>query len=46
MTEKMFMDILTLFLILIFIFLPFYIGWYAYKEGKQAGIKEEKERMK
>jgi len=46
MTEKTFMEILILFLVLVVIFAPFYIGWYAYKEGKEAGIKEEKERIK
>jgi hypothetical protein len=37
-------DILIIVLVLGIIFIPFYVGWYAYKEGKHDGIKEEKEK--
>jgi len=38
------MEILILIIILIFISLPFYVGWYAYREGKQDGINEERNK--
>jgi hypothetical protein len=46
MTEKTFTEILILLLVSVVIFAPFYVGLYASKDGKESGIKEEREREK